>query len=272
VNFDDTRYGLNLEVGSRLGRHTPAVQLSYSVETDYLSAGLALRDAMDFNQKNTTLLLGAALTYDLIQPVTDAPDETKITVDAMVGVSQVLDRRTLLSANLTLSHVEGFLSDPYKVVELNGVLVPELRPDSKDKQIVYVSLTRFVELLRGSAEGSYRYYRDSFGIDAHTLSLAWHQRLGRHFVLRPMVRYYVQSEADFYGVRFTGTPEYYSADYRVSALTALSYGLKFVWMPTERLSFDVSFDRYAQSGSDSETPDAVYPSANVIMGGARLWF
>jgi hypothetical protein len=87
VNFDDTRYGLNLEVGSRLGRHTPAVQLSYSVETDYLSAGLALRDAMDFNQKNTTLLLGAALTYDLIQPVTDAPDETKITVDAMVGGS-----------------------------------------------------------------------------------------------------------------------------------------------------------------------------------------
>jgi len=272
AEIDDTRVGFNLEFIKKLGRHTPAVQLAYSTETDYKSFGLALRDAIDFNKKNTTLLLGGALTHDLVEAATLPASESKDTLDLMAGVSQVLDPQTVLTVNLTVSRVDGFLADPYKVVELNGVLVPEKRPDSKDKLIVFTSLNHYFKAVRGGLEGSYRWYNDSFGIQANTFELAWYQKLGSHFILRPQVRYYDQTAADFYDVRFTGTPENYSSDYRVSALTAYGYGLKLVWTPNNRMSFDVAVDRYEQEGKDSATPPDAYPQANVITMGLRLWF
>lgn len=271
AKFSDERYAGNVEFIGKLGRHTPSALFSYSTESDYNSLGIALKNATDFNQKNTTLLLGAAFTHDLIKPANSTAEETKDTIDILAGVTQVLGPNTLWSFNLSRGQTSGFISDPYKVVELNGTLVPERRPDSKDKTIAYTSLTRYIDSLRGSIEGSYRYYQDGFGIDAHTLALAWYQKVGGHFIVRPLLRYYTQSEADFYGVRFTGAPAYYSSDYRVSAFNAIGYGLKLIWMPTSRLSFDVGFERYDQGGTDGITPGDVYTSANIFIVGARIW-
>jgi hypothetical protein len=49
-------------------------------------------------------------------------------------------------------------------------------------------------------------------------------------------------------------------------------GLKVIWSPNSRLSMDVSYERYEQQGQDGVTPDSLYPSANMIMLGVRLWF
>lgn len=272
ADFDDTRVAGNLDISYRMGRHTPSVALSYSDESDYVSRGVALKDAIDFNKKNTTLLMGVAGTFDEIMPSINSLEEDKTTVDLLLGVTQVLNPVTLANLSLTVGRTDGYLSDPYKVVELNGYLVPEQRPDTKDKVILYGSLLRYFELLRGSLEGSYRYYSDSFGIDAHTASLAWYQKIGDHWVVRPIVRYYMQSEADFYGVRFTGSPDEYSSDYRLSEMDSFGGGVKLIWTPNSRVSFDISYERYEQSGQDGVTSDDLYPAANMIMVGARLWF
>ena len=47
-NVEDQRYGLSVEVGGRVSRHSPSAQLSASTEDDYTSLGIALRDAVDF--------------------------------------------------------------------------------------------------------------------------------------------------------------------------------------------------------------------------------
>ncbi len=271
ANISDQRYGANVELIKRLGNHSLSTMLSLSTEQDYESYGLAVRDAMDFNKKNTTLTVGLSGAYDIVEPSNGLPKDNKNTLDAMIGLAQVLDTHTLFTVNLTLGRTEGFLSDPYKVVELNGSLVSERRPDEKDKKIVYVSLTRFFDSLQGSAELGYRYYTDTFGIDAHTVDLAWYQKIGPHFVLRPLLRYYEQSAADFYAYRFTGSPEFFSSDYRVSNFRALGYGLKLIWMPNQKFSMDAGFERYEQSGLDGVTPGDAYPSATVLMVGARIW-
>jgi hypothetical protein len=203
---------------------------------------------------------------------TQERSDSRDTVDVLAGITQVLNKKTLMTVNLTLSQASGYLADPYKIAEVNGVLIPENRPDDKDKQIVYVSLTRFIESMNASIEPAYRYYTDSFGIVAHTVSLAWYQRLGRQFILRPIFRYYDQDEADFYGVRFSGSPEFYSADYRLSSFRAYSGGIKLIWMPSETFAVDIAYDRYQQEGKDNETFDEVYPSANIITVGLRKWF
>jgi hypothetical protein len=272
ANVDDTRVGFNLGFTKRFASGSVGVGLSYSKENDYLSLGIAVNGTRDFNKKNTTLLGGIGYAHDTVDAVTMPAAENKDSVDLMLGVSQLLGPKTLLTVNGTLGFVSGYLEDPYKVAELNGVLVPEQRPDSKNKQIAYASLLRYLDWFRASVESSYRFYTDSYGVQAHTVVLAWHQKVGERWVARPIVRYYTQSEADFYAVRFTGTPAEYSSDYRLSALNSMSYGLKLVWHPVERFAVDAAYDYYQQSGADGETAGDLYPTAHVVTMGARLWF
>ncbi|MBT7068721.1 MAG: DUF3570 domain-containing protein, partial [Verrucomicrobia bacterium] len=270
AEVEDTRIGLNLELSKRVGRQTFVGQLAYSTEEDYDSYGVAFSDAIAFNEQNTTLLLGGAYTHDLIS-VPGLLDDTKQTIDLMVGVTQVLGPKTTATLNLTASRAEGYLADPYKVVELNGALVYEQRPDVKDKVVVYASLTRYIEWLQASSELSYRWFEDSNGITSQTVGLAWYQRLGRHLILRPRVRLYNQTAADFYGYVFEGAPEFYSSDYRVSAMQATGYGLKLIWNPTRTLSLDIGYDHYEQEGKDDVGLPEMYPSAEFITGGLRIW-
>ena len=271
ADVEDERFGLNMELAKRLGRHTVVFQGAYSQESDYISRGIALRDSVDFNQKNTTITLGASYANDEVDAVTMAGPENKDSVDIMVGVLQVLDKTTTLTLNATVGTTDGYLTDPYKVVELNGILVPERRPDNKEKQVLYMALNRFIGTLNGAAELSYRYYNDSFGIGAHTAGLAWDQKIGATLIVSPALRYYVQSEADFYDTQFAGDPVSYSSDYRVSEMSALGYGVKLIWRPGERFSYNVAVDQYVQEGQDGVTADDMYPSALSVMAGVRVW-
>ena len=269
ADFSDTRWGFNLGLSKRMGQHTPGGQLSYSQESDYLSTGISLQDAIDFNRKNTTLLIGGAYTHDALTPANGRPNDTKDTIDALLGITQVLSPTTLLTANIAVGEVTGFISDPYKLVELNGELTYEKRPESKTKQIVYLGINQFITPLDASVELGIRHYGDSFGINAETLMFAWYQKMGEHFILSPSFRYYTQTAADFYDVRFSGSPEFYSSDYRVSSFTGTSYGLKLIWLPSSRFSMDVGVERYQQKGNDGVTDPEMYPTSTIFIIGAH---
>jgi hypothetical protein len=51
----------------------------------------------------------------------------------------------------------------------------------------------------------------------------------------------------------------------------MSYGLKAIWTPNSRCSFDLEYELYDQKGSDGVTSQDVYPQANVIIAGVRIW-
>ena len=269
ADFSDQRWAFNLGLSKRFGNHTPSAQLSLSEETDYRSTGISLQDALDLNRKNTTLLYGGALTHDTINPANATPSGSKDNLEGMVGVTQVLTPTTLLTANLTLGEVSGFISDPYKLAEVNRSLIYEKRPDRKTKQVLYLGLNQFITPLDAGIEVGLRHYGDSFGITSETLSLAWFQKIGSTFIVSPSVRYYTQTAADFYDVRFTGTPEFYSSDYRVSAFDAISVGLEFIWMPNSRLTLSAGVDRYQQEGTDGKTDPGMYTSGTIVILGAR---
>jgi len=290
ATMDDERTAGNLQVPLRWGRHTTTPQFAYSLESDYESVGLSLNHAIDFNDKNTTLALGFAYTYDTIMPEFWFGDrEFKNSADVLVGVTQLLGPRTIFTANLTLGAANGYLNDPYKGVRFDDypdpdTLFREKRPGYRDKQIGYFALTHFVTPLKGSAELAYRFFHDSYGIASHTVSLNWFQKLGKHVVVSPMFRFYDQSAAAFYGVRFPGdaslppgdpdyvpVPRHYSADYRLSAMRTITYGLSATWKIKDRVSLDVAYKRYNMFGKDA-TPRDAYTDANIFSGGFRVWF
>lgn len=270
-------------------RFTP--ELSYSREHDYLSVGTAFNYALDLNEKNTTLNAGWSHDFDTVLPkgIFVHDKAHKDADEILLGLNQLLGPKTVLTANFTFGNSHGYLGDQYKGVLFNFfggsplyqdptqplALSAENLPHHRNRYITYVALTQAVTPLHASAEGSYRLFVDSFGITAHTVELAWYQKLGKRLVIAPMVRYYEQSAAGFYATQFNDIatpPEFYTSDYRLSNLQTITGGVNVTWRARDWLTIDAGFRRYVMQGLDGVTDQSAYPAATVYTIGARLWF
>ena len=218
-------------------------------------------------------------------------------LEEMVGVYRMLDSKSSFSLNLTYGRPKGYLSDPYKQIGVTETLFPgdpvlekdilylypENRPDERDTFTAYLEGKKYFEELDGSIDTSYRFFTDDSGLSGHTIELKWMQRLSDKFVIRPVYRFYQQSQADFYNITLDGTginpilqpngnTPYYSADYRLSELRASTYGLKITYFHKSDLSFDLSLDRYLVNGRDGLTDQRVYPDARILTLGMQWEF
>lgn len=272
TEFEDQRLAVNLGLRHRAGDWVIEGGAAYSTESDYDSLAGSLVVSRDFNQRMTTLSLGTSFTHDSVRDTPTGNWEEKESLDGQFQIAQVIDAKTLLKVSYVAGTSWGYLDDQYKFVSLNDEIIDEQRPGRRNKQIVYVSLNRAIDSLHGALEASHRFYRDTYGIEAHTFGLDWYQNLGPKLILVPSVRYYEQSAADFYATQFTGNPKVYSSDYRLSKLGSITYGAKLIWKISDKFWADLAYDRYSMFGRNGETPGESYPEANIITLGFKLWF
>ena len=217
--FEDKRNAGFLEGAIKYGRTTPSPQISYSEESDYRSLGMGVTESIDFNQKNTTLVVGLSRNSDSLRGSNQFDFAYKHETVAMVGINQLLSPLSVLTVNVTMGYVDGYLNDPYKGVNFffnypNPVFDPlpfdvnlgEKRPRHRFKQIGYVGFSQYVPKLKGGLDASYRLYHDDWGVWGNTFQLEWNQKVGSRVVVSPLFRYHRQTAADFYGVRFAGDP------------------------------------------------------------------
>jgi hypothetical protein len=266
-NFDTAR--LNLQGG-------------YSTEDDYRAINFGFGSEHDFNEKNTTLSWGTGLSLDEIEPTPTAvnldPDnEDKRSFSLFGGWSQVIDRSSAFQAILSYQNGDGFLSDPYKLVSIAGSNFADRRPDSRNQIALLGRYRRHFPGITGTLHLDYRFYVDDWDIDSHMLELAWYQSLFDLVTVIPSIRYYTQSQADFYGPYFTtalapGADA--SSDYRLSPYGALSGKLRVEtrisdWPFRMAWKLGASYEHYESSGSlaiqsvDLENPALV--SFDVFM-------
>jgi len=292
AQMHDKRWAGSMDAILTLGPHRLTPEFSYSSEHDYLSYGAALNYSVDLNAKNTTLNLGCAHDWDTVLPA-NSPflyrTKHKDTDQLLVGVNQLLSPKTVLSANFSFATARGYLSDPYRGVMFdesdqyslnNLILYPEKRPGHRQSYVPEISLKQYLTPLHAAVEGSYRYYWDTYGIAAHTVELAWRQKVWKVLQVSPVFRYYRQSAASFYAVHFPGDfvydpaaiPANYSSDYRLSELETFSAGVELSARVRQWLTLGLSYKRYEMHGLDGITSPSAYPKANVVTIGARIWF
>ena len=89
-----------------------------------------------------------------------------------------------------------------------------------------------------------------FGINSHTLDLAWYQNIGDRVQVVPGFRYYGQSAARFFSPanNFVGTTPS-SSDYRLSAYGAVSANLKLVVEVVDDIKVSLPQDDAKGSGA-----------------------
>jgi len=283
AQLHDHRNAFSIDLPMTFGRHEITPSFAYSCESDYISFSGALNYSLSLNNKNTTLSAGWAHNGDTVRD-DQFNWQAKMTDDAFIGLVQLFGPKAYLTVNASVNFEHGYLADPYRGVmfinELQNnpndpALSPEVRPRHRNSQILYASWTQFVTPANGSYELSYRFFHDSYGIIANTVELDWHQKIGKHIVISPMFRYYIQNAADFYYILVpdsSGPPSFYSSDYRLSEMETFATGITITWRVYKHLSLDVSYMRYIMQGLDGMTDQSAYPSANVVSFGARFWF
>ncbi|MFL0799475.1 MAG: DUF3570 domain-containing protein [Agarilytica sp.] len=309
--FLDTRVQVAAQWSQPLGeRYMASTGANFSNEYDYQSLTFNGSLGRYFNNKNTTVSLDLSYALDSIDAVGGRPvglsamvvnsgqfaDETsfrsafdatrrtdgedgKDTVDLIVGLTQVINRRWISQFNLSLSEVDGYLTDPYKVVSevsATGIATRQLyesRPESRSKQAFFAQSKYHYEK---SVWGiSYRLTDDDWGIQSHTLESRYRLLFDNNSYLEPHLRFYQQGEADFYTPFIREgdpLPEFASADYRIGKLNTYTLGVKYGKKLSGGREYGVRLEYYSQAPQDVgvEAPDELsgldlYPSVDAVI-------
>ncbi|MDR9436756.1 MAG: DUF3570 domain-containing protein [Thiohalophilus sp.] len=289
--FLDTRVALNAEWEKPLSRYLKGIfAVNASTEYDYTSLGVSATLSRDFNQRNTTLSAGLSYNLDTIEPVGGIPDgltamptttsvqkstlgssDDKTVADFLIGVTQVIDRKTLMQFNYTYGMDDGYLTDPYKILSvvtgpssetLAGTpYLYENRPDSRARNALYWKTVH--QFNEDVINFSYRYYWDDWGITSHTLDARYRFEMGGGHYLMPHARYYLQDKADFYNYKLVdgNIPQYASADYRLADLSTTTLGLKY----GIQLANDSEFSVRAEMMTQQSEGDAPFPDVDAMI-------
>jgi uncharacterized protein DUF3570 len=220
-----------------------------SYEDDFISITGSASILRDFNEKNTTVELGVTDEEDLIAPVGGTPvagsdyalfaktsNKSKNGLGALAGVTQVINRHWLVQANVAADRFHGYLNDPYKIISVldqvgdpAGYLYEE-RPGQRLRKSVF--LENRIGWDRVSTAVSLRYMSDDWHIHSETAEGRfrwWGHERGLYW--EPSLRWYRQTAANFYTPWITGPASsaagFASADTRLAAFRAFTYGLKF---------------------------------------------
>jgi hypothetical protein len=297
-SFKDTRVAAGVDWTLPFSRLSKIkLGLNGSTEYDYTSLGVSATYLQDFNNRNTTLTAGLAFNNDTISPVGGVPlalspmrqpgetnrvgaDDTKTVTDIILGITQVINRKTLMQLNYAMGMQDGYLTDPYKIVtvidpvtglpdntallNVNADALPyvyEKRPDSRQTNSLFFKTTR--HLTRDVVYFSYRYFWDDWGITSNTFDLKYRYEIGRGY-LQPHVRYYLQDAADFYrhnlvqGVDVDANGnvllDSVSSDYRLAKLTTTTLGLKYGYALGDNSELSIRGEVMNQSVDDGDVP------------------
>lgn len=312
TSFDDQRTAVNLNWMQPIDSNSRYLAgLSYSTESDYNSAGASYSYLQDFNNKRTTITIGGAFTYDAVNPhggfhdplssiytVSAEPvqtttsasgggsnsgssffaGKTKQTYEGLIGVTQVLNQLTLLNLNYSISQVEGYQTDPYKIISvIDNAGFPvdylwENRPDSRLKQTVKASYVTAIG--NDSLHLDYRYYWDDWGITADTYDVKYHLAAGEHLYLMPHYRYSQQNQADFFHISLSegqDLPKNASADYRLSDMTTKTYGGMLGYRFNSKLTLTFNVDQITQTGNNHPSDAIGDQQVNDMFPKLTMW-
>ncbi len=289
TGFSDQRFAVDAAYTSPWGEDSTAtINAGVSKEKDYKSFYGGLGYSHEFNQKNTTFTAAVNFEYDISSPPNGHPtplavadgtlsgeNQHKTVIGGLVGISQIMNRRWLAQINYNISSSSGYQSDPYRVTSVVDPVTGgpvrylyESRPNSRVRQSVYFGN----KIALGSlvTEASVRGYHDDWGVNSLTLNLAPKIPLTNRFYLKPGVRYYKQSAADFFNYYLLdgqALPEFTSPDARLDKFSATTGSLMLGYRTSRTGEIYARFSRYTPSGKTRLRSAPGYLSGRDLFSG-----
>jgi hypothetical protein len=220
------------EIAGAPTRFQPSARVS--IERDYQSYSGRLRATTELFERNTTLSLFVGFGHDRIDPTADPPGESDLwpashdRFNGGVSLSQILSPRLVLSGGLAANHQFGALSNPYRRALIRTSLFPERLPESRTRVTGFAGLAWYLGWdtalhLRVGA------YADSWEVLAFIPQAAVVKEFGDDVLATLQHRYYRQTAAAFYELRYDDLEEIRTGDARLGRIEEHQPGLEISW-------------------------------------------
>ena len=223
--------GQNLDAGYHL-----------SYEPDFLTHSVRVGGTRDVLARQVSLGVNYGFSHSEIGRTHDTSfSRQRQTHDADFSLTRVLSPTAAADLAYGLSFVDGFQANAYRYVRLyaaseglHQTSVAEQTPDTRFRQTLTARIrARLLPALFGLAD--YRFYADSWGMLAHTLTLRAAWSLGSDvWTLSAEARGHVQNAANFYRSRyvtFPMAPDFRTADKELGPMWTALGGTHLEWSP-----------------------------------------
>lgn len=234
--YTEEREQWSLGVDYLRGNTTMSANYVSSVESDFDATTYAFSVSQDMFGDLTTLSLSYAYGEDIVGMSTDETfrrDNRRQHYG--IGLTQILTRNLITSLNFETVTDEGFLNNPYRSVrylnpsDLQGrgySYEQEVYPNTRTSNAVGLRARYFLPY-RAAIEGEYRFFTDTWDINAHTASLKYIHPLGP-WTFTVKGRYHDQTSAHFFRDIFprSQATNFRGRDKELSALTSYTLHLK----------------------------------------------
>jgi len=215
--YHETRKQENVGVEYLHGKTTYAMGYIHSKEPDYIANTTFYSISQDMFGDLTTVTLGYRRAWDEIFRDIKQPDGEIVNDPTFheradhrgysLAISQILTRNLIADFNYELITDQGYLANPYRKIRYLSpgqgqgfTLADQVYPNTRTSNAASLQMKYYLPW-RAAAAGSYRYFRDTWGIVAHTVEADYTQPW-RQWVFDGTVRWYTQTHADFYSDLF----------------------------------------------------------------------
>jgi len=166
------------------------------------------------------------------------------------SLTQTLSKTTILQVTYDYNRVTGYQNSPFLRTHVNDIMMLGNVPDLRNRQALAV---RIRQALPGETyvEADYRHYSDSWSIGSNAISVGASHYFGPALLLGFDYRKYTQTGAFFWQPFYTGSPLYYTGDFRLQPFDSGLYSGKMVitpelgfWGMPKGTSLSLQYERY----------------------------
>ena len=230
-----------------------------SSENDYEADTYSLGFSQDFFGDLSTLSMALSYGENTVgQNGDDSFEEYNDQTRYSLGLTQIISKSFIVALNAETVIDEGYLNNPYRQVRFltgNGTTSSsktELYPSTRNSDAFAIKGMYYLPY-RASIRADYRYYQDSWGVEADTYELRYVHPLKQVEGLTLEFRYRVhdQTQADFYSdlLPFEDATNFYARDKELSTFSNTQFGIglsfehKRPWLFVDRTTYNLHFDR-----------------------------
>ena len=258
--YTETRTQLSAALDALNGKTQYSVNFTNSDENDYTANSASLDISQDMFGDLTNVSFGFSRGWDEVRKRGDADFSEPIDRSTYrVGVTQILTPTLMVGANYELVTDEGFLNNPYRSVRYldpgsasGFAFQPEVYPHTRTSNAAALNARYFLPY-RAAVHGEYRFFTDTWGIDANTVQVGYTHPWGKQWIFELSYRWYDQSAADFYADLFPrqDAQNFLARDKELSTFTSHMIGLGATyelpplgWSFLQRSTVSLFYDRF----------------------------
>jgi len=207
--YTEERNQASLALDMLNGKTQYTVSVAGSDENDYTAKTASFDVSQDLLGDLTTVSFGYSQGWDEVRKSGDRGFSEDVDRRSYrVGLSQIVTPKLMMGAAYEAITDEGFLNNPYRSVRYldpdspaGFAYQPEVYPRTRTSNAASLSARYFLPY-RAAVNGEFRWYTDTWGIDASTVRVGYTHPLGSRWVVEGGYRWYDQSAADFYSDLF----------------------------------------------------------------------